>query len=380
MNKYFEGISGQLYVKNILTKLIETLKIPHALLFQGLEGVGKEFIAIRFAQAINDSPGSENNLAIKQITNLTEPYIKYIFPLPRGKNENDASSPFEKLSPSDIQLIQEELNRKISNPYYKIKIPKAQNIKINSIRDIKKFLSLNYTDIKYRVILISDAHLMNESAQNALLKNLEEPPDGVIFILTTPFPSLLRETIRSRCRMVNFQPLEHTAVKDILLNFFDIENSLAESVVPFSGGSISNALTLLENDFKLLKEKTILILRYSFGRKYHSALNEFSSFITDGDSESVKILIEMIIMWMNDIQKYKYNLSDRGEVEHDFFFKDYIETLEKFNNRFPQIEINQIVTQLNALISAFKNNVNLNTVILSLIFNLAALTSPKLKT
>ena len=373
MNNYLEGIIGQENARNILNNLIETSQIPHAFLFQGKEGVGKELIAVKFAQAVNKKLLQDNNPIVKQIANLTEPYIKFIFPLPRGKNETDTCSPFEKLSQADIQLIHEELNKKIENLYYKIKIPKAQNIKINSIRDIKKFLSLNYTDIQYRFVLISDAHLMNEPAQNALLKNLEEPPPGVIFILITPFPSLLRETIRSRCWAINFRPLKDQEIKDVLINFFNIDKEQAESASPFSSGSVSTALALLERDFYLLKEKTIFILRYSFGRKYHSALMEFSQFISAGDPDPVKLLIQMIIMWLNDVQKYRY------QKDKTFFFKDYRETLEKFNFRFPDLELNEIVSQLDDLISFFRNNVNLNTIILSLIFKLASLTSPKLK-
>ena len=374
MNNYFEGITGQKSAKNILNKLINNSKIPHALLFQGIDGSGKELISIRFAQAVNKKFSSvdNNSPVLKKIANLTEPYIKYIFPLPRGKNETDTSSAMEKLSQPEIQTIQEELNKKILNPYYNLKIPKAQNIKINSIRDIKKFLSLDYSDIKFRIILISNAHLMNEAAQNALLKNLEEPPEGVIFILTTPFPALLRETIRSRCWIVNFEPLSYSEITDVLAKYFNIDKLNAESVAPFAGGSVSSALSLIENDFEHLKEKTIFILRYSFGRKYNSALNEFASFINESDSESIRILIQLIIIWLNDVQKFSYG-------DNNLFFKDYKETLEKFNNRFPDIELNGIVTQLDNLISVFKNNVNLNTIILSLVFKLSALTSPKMK-
>ncbi|MEJ2616036.1 MAG: DNA polymerase III subunit delta' C-terminal domain-containing protein, partial [Ignavibacteriaceae bacterium] len=199
-----------------------------------------------------------------------------------------------------------------------------------------------------------------------------EPPEGVIFILTTPFPALLRETIRSRCWIVNFEPLSYTEITEILVKYFNIEKADAESVAPFAGGSVSSALSLLENDFEHLKEKTIFILRYSFGRKYNSALNEFSQFIAEGDSESVKILIQMIIIWLNDVQKFRYG-------EDDLFFKDYKETLEKFNKRFPDLELNEIVSQLDNLISVFKNNINLNTIILSLVFKLSSLTSPKIR-
>ncbi len=133
---------------------------------------GRIFIAVKFAQELNLSSGKSNDREklAKQISQLSEPYIKYVFPLPRGKNEIDESSPTEKLSSQEIEIVQGELRKKIANPYHKIIIPKANAIKINSIRDIKRFLSLDFSELSYRVIIISDAHLMNEPAQNALLK------------------------------------------------------------------------------------------------------------------------------------------------------------------------------------------------------------------
>ena len=61
---------------------------------------------------------------------------------------------------------------------------------------------------------------MNTEAQNALLKNLEEPPEGVIFILCTSSPEKLRETIRSRCWRINFQPLDDNQLYEILVEKF----------------------------------------------------------------------------------------------------------------------------------------------------------------
>ena len=179
MNNKWNGIFGQQSVLEILDKLISSSNIPNALLFTGIDGIGKEFTAIKFTSTLNASGKTDSEHLERIISSYAEPYVKYIYPLPRGKNESDDNGPFEKLSADDLDLIKEELQKKIENPYYKIIIPKANKIKISSIRDIKKFLSLNYSDIQYRTVLISDAHLMNDEAQNALLKNLEEPPEEI---------------------------------------------------------------------------------------------------------------------------------------------------------------------------------------------------------
>ena len=370
MKNIWNGIYVQESAKQTLEHIINSNKIPHSFLFIGNEGVGKDFAALKFTEALNlKFSGSEKAERINNlVTSFSEPYIKYIIPLPRGKNENDSSSPTEKLSADEIQILHEELKRKSGNPYYKISIPKANSIKINSIRDIKKFLSYEYSDIAYRVVLISGAHLMNEEAQNALLKSLEEPPPGVIFILTTAFPPMLRETIRSRCSIINFQPLGYREIKNVLIEYFKAEPKLAEKISPFALGSILNAVNLIENDFEVLLEKTIFILRYSFGKKYHSALEQFNQILSDNNAETLKLVISMIIIWLNDIQKFRFGIKD-------FYFLDYLETLEKFNKRFPGIPLTKIVYRLEYLSSIIQNNINLHLIALNIVYELSALTS-----
>ncbi len=366
----WDGLYGQDNVKALLSKIIDSSNVPHAFLFQGIDGIGKDLTAFKFAENLNAKfiDAKAFHIIQNQIRSLSEPYIKYIFPLPRGKNETESNGPTEKLSEEEIQTIREEIEKKISNPYYKISIPKANTIKVNSIREIKKFISLDFSDIRFRVIIISDAHLMNEEAQNALLKNLEEPPEGIIFILTTPFPNYLRETIRSRCWNIHFNPLQNTALKEILVQRFEVDEDLGIEIAPFSNGSILNALQLIENDFEKLLERTISFLRFSFGKKFNSAYDEISSFLYESDSQSIKLIIQMIITWLNDLQKYRIG-------SNDIYFADYKETLIKFNTRFPKVSLNNLVSKLDNLSSIISNNVNLNVIALNLIFNVASLTT-----
>ncbi len=370
MNNYWEGLYGQKYVKETLDYFIQSGKIPHALLFAGQEGVGKDFTSIKFAQILNKN--SKNYLDVARlIASLSEPYIKYIIPLPRGKNEDESSGPYEKLSADEIQLVREELGQKGRNPYWKISIPKANTIKISSIRDIKKFVSLEYSDVSNRIVLISQAHLMNEEAQNALLKNLEEPPEGITFILTTPYPELLRETIHSRCWMIKFHPLSETDISGILISHFQIDKNLAEKVAPFAGGSVTTALQFIDADFDELVQSVILLLRYSFGRKYHSAFSVSDKYLKQSDKESIKLLLNMVLTWMNDLERHRNGF----EI---LFFRDHKETLDKFNNKFPGIKINEIVTFIEKLNFSIGNNINPAAIMFRLIFELSSLvTAPK---
>jgi DNA polymerase III subunit delta' len=366
MSKW-EGFYGQDNVKQILENIISSGKLPHAFLFTGSEGVGKYFCAIKLALLLNKNSDSADRS--KAISGLSEPYIKYIFPLPRGKNETEGSTPYEKLSSEEIQVIQEQLELKKNNPYHQIEIPKANFIKISSIRDIRKFLTYDYDDIPYRFIILSDTHLMNEESQNALLKNLEEPPPGIIFILLTPYPEMLRETIRSRCWRINFQPLSQTDVAEILSKYYLTDPHKAEITSQFSNGSVSFALKLIDNDFETLLEKTISILRYSFARKINSAHQEIFTIIDEDDPELFRLVIQLIITWLNDVLKYRTGLDN-------LVFKKHSETIEKFNKKFPDADILTAATRLEYLVSLMRNNVNLNIISLNCIHTLSDLVSP----
>jgi DNA polymerase-3 subunit delta' len=368
MNNPLNEIIGQEKIKLTLDRIISSGKVSHAFLFKGFEGVGKEDTAIRFAQALvykSELPEEKKKKYITQIGNLSEPFIKYIFPLPRGKNETDDDNPYEKLKEDEIELIHEELSKKSLNHFYKIQIPKANIIKINSIRDINHFLSLSYDEAVRRVVIISDAHLMNDAAQNALLKNLEEPPANIIFILVTHYPERLRETIRSRCWMINFHPLNNSDVEKILTNNFNIDIELAKKVSVFSNGSVSNALKLINYGLDEMKEKAIKILRYSFGKKFHSAYSEFEDISKESDNEYFSLIISLLIQWLNDLIKFR---SDSGNI----LFRDYMETFEKFHSRYPDIDLLPLSNRLDEISSRLKNNINLNLAISNVISEIAA--------
>lgn len=371
MNLALDKIPGQERVKQILNNFLQSRLIPHAFLFTGIDGVGKDNTAIQFAKAlVGNEKVTFTERANRSIELLQEPYIKLIFPLPRGKNETDTSSPTEKLTQEEIELLRKQIDTKAVNPFHKISIPKANTIKINSIRDIKKFLSMDYNEIGYRFVIISDAHLMNEEAQNALLKSLEEPPEKVIFILTTSYVSKLRSTIISRCWRINFDPLSEDEIVNILTKHFEVDKTSANEVAPFAMGSVQYALNLIDMNIHNLKDKTISILRYSFGRKFNSAFDELNSVISDQNSINYPILVGMIITWLNDIQKYKLNIKK-------YFFKDHLETLEKFSSKFPDVDLNDITSRLDRLSNLPRNNINPSLLSANLIFELASLVLDK---
>lgn len=363
MTDYFLDVKGQGRASKQLVELKRKRRVPHALLFIGPEGVGKFFSAVQFIKYLN-SPSSDR--VSNGISKLIEPYIKLIMPLPRGRSETNEDLPTSKLSEEIISEIQTQISEKVKNPYHKIEIRDANNIKISSIRELNKSIAINYDEIAYRGIIINDAHKMSIEAQNAFLKNLEEPPEGIVYILITDKPNYLLTTIKSRCWIINFSPLQTEDLTYILESYFKLLPEQFSNVLPFSNGSITKAMFLIENNMKDYLNKVILILRYSLARKYFRALQEFRTIIDTNSVRTFEIIVDLLIEWFNDTNKQRHNIGDIKFVE-------YKETLVKFNNVFYNANINKVISNLTEYRNAPQNNVSLLLLTSNIIFEIATI-------
>lgn len=350
---------GQGKIRGSLTHFVQSKTLHHALIFHGEEGFGMDTIAIQFAQLVVNKPSNTEKF-------LDNANIKFIIALPRGKNETESDGPMDKIPLPEFEVIKNELRKKESNPYYQLEIPNANDIKINSIREIQKYLTLKPESDQKRVIIISQADLMNEAAQNALLKNLEEPPENTYFILTTTKVNHLRETIRSRCQEFQFSPLSETEIEDILTNFFEIEEHSTHVVSRIAEGSYTKALELLKSDVDFFLEKTISILRFGLVGKYYSCLHEISE-IGKKDENDFKQVIRFIIYWL-----YELRSSRDGKIP--YYFINQKETIDKFNLKYGMIDLIKIIKDCENLLYQITNtNVNINIIKFRLVMLLSSI-------
>lgn len=360
MNYFWDDIYGQKRVKEIFSTFLNSNSSPQSIILHGPPGVGKDFLANRFIQLLNNVPIISSN-------NFVEPLIKYVFALPTGQNETPDSGPIDKLKESEIALLKEELIKKRNNPYHLIDIPKANTIKISSIRDINLFLSLTERKFKYRGIIISQAELMKEEVQNVLLKNIEEPPQGIIFILTTSNISGLRETIRSRSWIIEAEPLSDLDIENILIKYYNVSKDEALRVSKFSSGSIYQAVNLINNDIKELINDAIIFLRMAFAAKFNSALNQISSYIEKDNKENFLLFLDMICYWLLDAQNHKNG-------GNKFYFQEHLETFEKFNSRKFNVDYNKAINSIQNIKTYLTNNyVNSNAAMIYLIYLIRSL-------
>lgn len=186
--------------------------LPHALLFCGIQGIGKRSLALAFTKTLFCTESLTHGKACDQCRSC------HLFTV--------GSYP-------DFYLIEPE--------------EEGKTIRIDQIRDLTVQLNQTTTFGSYKVVLITPAEALPMAAANALLKTLEEPSAGTIFILLANQANTLAATIRSRCQRVNFQPASLAMTKQW------INNNLPEGVDSELLASITEcaplrALTLHEGE------------------------------------------------------------------------------------------------------------------------------------
>ena len=149
----------------------------------------------------------------------------------------------------DIRIIEPQQEEKDG-------VLKEKGISVDSIRELKFFLSNYPSRGKFRVGIIRDAHRLTEGAQNALLKTLEDPVDSAIIILVTHEPGRMLGTVRSRCQSVSFEPVAEEDISSGMQSLFP----QGTSVEPFFFSLGRPGLPIeAQNDMKAFEKKKILL-------------------------------------------------------------------------------------------------------------------------
>ena len=182
-------------VYTYLESIIKNKSFANGYIFFGAEGVGKKQTALQFIKEIFKQSSPNDNIEEK-ITNNNHPDFLIVEP----------SFPLE--------------NKRSKNYDLKKTNSGSEIIKIDQIRNIKTFLSHKSINSEKKIVLIIDAHLLNEAASNCLLKTLEEPSNG-IFILVTSELNLLLDTVISRCQLVRFRSFSSEEINTILKDYLE---------------------------------------------------------------------------------------------------------------------------------------------------------------
>ncbi len=284
----FDNISGHEFQKNILIRAARDKIVSHSYLFAGPDGIGKKLAAIEFAKILNCHSGAESDAT---------------------PCECGSCRKIEKGIHPDVVLVE---------------FTGVKNIKVDQVREeVEDKLFLKPFEGRYKVVIVDESDRMNNSAQNAFLKTLEEPPRDSVIILITSRPASLLPTIRSRCQLLWFNPLEEGLIAEILVARSGCSEDEALLFAKLSGGSPGKALKL-DRDMIAWRKKLISALE-SINRYSASDISGLADSVSHGtssdDLESLEITFRFIYLWLRDLLLIKIGSNDiinadlRGEME-----------------------------------------------------------------
>lgn len=366
MIQFLGRIAGQDKVVSVLEKFCEVSNFPHAFLFYGKRGVGKFYTALQFAKEVDQSIITNQTIKAK-FDSLEEPFIKYIFPLNDAKTEKAIFLNSDKISKEEIAIQKNYSNvikNKSINPYYNLDLVSTSSIRISQIRDLKNFISLNYPEVPYRFIIIEHADLMTEEAQNSLLKNLEEPPPGIIFILITSNVEKVFKTVKSRCQLVEFKSLDSKSIQHILSNYFNLQNENISELLEISDGSVYTLIKYLDSDIKTKHAEILNLLRLIMTNKFKEAISYFEN--EEKDIDSLFLIFSLIKIWFSDCLKVKSGITE-------IHYKEFENNIRNFINKYPNIDYYKIDEILSEITANMYKNINLTLLYLYAIFEIKQL-------
>ena len=219
-------------VNAYLNSVIKKKLFANGYIFFGAEGVGKKQTALLFIEEILKQFSTSGNIEEK-ISNNNHPDYLIIEPTSVLEAKRSKNNDLEKTTKSGSEII-----------------------KIAQIRNIKNFLGRKSINSEKKIVLITNAHLLNEAASNCLLKTLEEPSNGIFILLTSKLNHLL-DTIISRCQIIRFRSFSGNQIKSILKNYLDgskikiSKNLKLEDLITSANGSPGQLLKNIEiwNEF-----------------------------------------------------------------------------------------------------------------------------------
>lgn len=205
----FDSILGHERPIDRLKAAIRSGRLSHAYLFVGPEGVGKALVAQELAKAVlclaeeDDRPCDECR-ACRKVSHGNHPDVRVF-------------------APADGSRF----------------------IKIETIRELQREISLKPMEGRYRAFVLDDCHSMTPESSNCLLKTLEEPPDASLLMLVTAKPEALLDTIISRCQPIRFSPLPLPEFEGFLAERQGIQGPQAKFLARYAHGSPGRAARLL---------------------------------------------------------------------------------------------------------------------------------------
>lgn len=328
--KTFDEVLGQDRVVNVLKNQVESNLISHAYLFAGERGCGKTSCAKIFAKAINCQNPKNGSPCL----------------------ECESCKEIEEESTMDI-----------------VEMDAASNRRIDDIRALKETVIYPPNNLKYKVYIIDEAHMITKEAFNALLKIMEEPPSHLVFILATTEIEKIPKTILSRVQKFEFNKIDDKEINqqiNIILKDLNLEmdDEAKKLIIAKAKGAMRDALSILDTVLSLNKSYySIKDVESILGLVDEDELKDLARSIVNYDqktslekvfslrenNKSNKEIIDSLINYFRDLLLYKScgkgNANDDLGIDTNVII-DYLEILIEYLNKINYSENTDILTEM----------------------------------
>jgi len=234
----FRDVIGHRRVVGLLARSVHRGTLPPSLIFAGPAGVGKRLLALATAQALN----------------CAAPRI--------GAPSADVLEPSIDIDGCGTCPSCTRIARGVHPDVLVVGPGDSGSIKIDQVRDIVDRAAYRPFEGRRRAVIIDEADALVPAAQNALLKTLEEPPSGSVFMLVTTRPDALLATVRSRCPQLRFRPLGPDDVAAVLVKRGRSEAE-ARSVAATADGSVGRALAAKAEELADARDVAVRVLAHA---------------------------------------------------------------------------------------------------------------------
>ena len=260
--KKLSEIIGQDETCKIIKGSIKLNRLPHAFLFSGTRGVGKTTIARIISKIVNCEKIDPSN------------------PEPCGVCSSCIS-------------ITKEKNMDV------VEIDAASRTGVADVREIIENLGYKSVEVKKKIYIIDEVHMLSKAAFNALLKTLEEPPDDVIFIFATTETDKIPVTIMSRCQKFELRRIDTLVLSDFLIEVSKKEDiQLGEEsallISQASEGSVRDALSILDNVLSRGNPILLETVKEVLGLADNNLVSDLFEFLCEGNIKKALLKFEEI--------------------------------------------------------------------------------------
>ena len=320
----FSKIIGNEDAKLYFKKAVKDKQLSHSYIFEGPYGVGKKTFALELA--------------------------KYIL------CENQDEFPCNKCK--TCHMIDSQTHPDVIHIEKDTKVTKVENIRENIVREME----IKPYQAEYKIIIVKAADSINVQGQNAMLKTIEEPPSyGIVILICENLASLL-PTIKSRCIVVRFNPINKVQMKAYLQGkgIVGIEQDVYEKLSDGSIGVIEDILH--DESYMEIREKSVKYLE-RLDRAQIMEIYDIVKEITD-QKDNIEAILKFWLCWYRDIAVVK------AAGNQDLYYKDYQQQLLDMAYKLTYNKVSQNIESIKRAMLDIKQNIYSTFVIENLLLQL----------